>query len=118
MTATSADGCCTKWRFVAVVGPYRGLGGFAEGVAEEVDDVALEAESDVGVDDGGYADVSVAEKLLDHNEFDALFQEEGGRRVPEGVERMRRSVARRSRVLTCRVRVAPSMGEPSGRVKT
>lgn len=41
------DGCCTKWRFVAVVGSGGGLGGVAEGVAEEVDGVALETESDV-----------------------------------------------------------------------
>ena len=52
--ATSADRCCTKWRFVAVVGSG---GGVAEGVAEEVDGVALEAEADVGVHGGGDADV-------------------------------------------------------------
>jgi len=47
LTATSADGCCTKWWFVAVVGSGDGLAGVAEGVAEEVDGVALEAEPDV-----------------------------------------------------------------------
>jgi hypothetical protein len=47
LTATSADGCCTSGWFVAVVGPSSGLSGVAEGVAEEVDGVALEAESDV-----------------------------------------------------------------------
>jgi hypothetical protein len=47
LTATSADGCCTKRWFVAVVGSAGGLLGVAEGVAEEVDGVALEAESDV-----------------------------------------------------------------------
>ena len=47
MTATSADGCCTKGWFVAVVGSGGGLGGVVEGTAEEVDGVALEAESDV-----------------------------------------------------------------------
>jgi hypothetical protein len=47
LTATSADGCCTKRWFVAVVGPGVGLDGVAEGVAEEVDGVALEAESNV-----------------------------------------------------------------------
>jgi len=71
---------------VAVVGPVGGLGGGAEGVAKEVYGVALEAESDVGVDSGGDADVGVAEEFLDDDEFDALFQEEGRRRVPEVVE--------------------------------
>ncbi len=33
------------------------------------------AESDVGVDGGGDADVGVSEEFLDHDEFDALFQE-------------------------------------------
>jgi hypothetical protein len=38
----------------------------------------LEAESDVGVDGGGDADVGVAEEFLDDDEFDAPFQAEGG----------------------------------------
>ena len=46
----------------------------------------LEAESDVGVDAGGDADVCVAEEFLDHGEADALFQEQGRDRVPEIVE--------------------------------
>ena len=83
MTATSVDGGCTKRWFVAVVGSGGGLGGVAEGVAEEVDGVALEAEPDVGVDGGGDADVGVAEEFLNDDEFDALFQEEGRRRVPK-----------------------------------
>lgn len=58
----------------------------AERIAEGVDGVALEAESDVGVDGGGNADVGVAEKFLDDDEFDALFQEQGRGRVPEVVE--------------------------------
>jgi hypothetical protein len=41
------DGGCTTGWFVAVVGLGDGLGGVAECVAEEVDGVALEAESDV-----------------------------------------------------------------------
>lgn len=53
-----------------------------KGAAEEVDGVALEAESDVGVDGGGDADVGVAEELFDYDEFDALLQEEGGGGVP------------------------------------
>ncbi|KOV50718.1 hypothetical protein ADL00_42840 [Streptomyces sp. AS58] len=57
-----------------------------KGVAEEVDGVALEAESDVGVDGGGDADVGVAEEFLDHDEFDALLQEQRGGRMPEVVE--------------------------------
>lgn len=55
-------------------------------MAEEVDGVALEAESDVGVDGGGDADVGVAQEFLDHDEFDALLQEEGRRRVQEIME--------------------------------
>ncbi|GAA3060762.1 hypothetical protein GCM10020254_00700 [Streptomyces goshikiensis] len=51
-------------------------------VAEEVDGVALEAESDVGVDGCGDADVGVAEEFFDHDEFDALLKEEGGGGVP------------------------------------
>ncbi|GGM39251.1 hypothetical protein GCM10010102_38600 [Promicromonospora citrea] len=39
--------------FVAVVGLAGDLGGVAESVAEKVDGVALEAESDVGVHGGG-----------------------------------------------------------------
>ena len=85
MTATSADGCRTERWFVAVVGPGDRFCGVAEGVAEEVDGVALEAESDVGVHRRGHPDVGVSEEFLDHDEFDALFQEEGGRRVAEVV---------------------------------
>jgi len=47
LTATSADGCCTNWRIVPVVGLGGGLWEVAEGVSEEVDGLALEAESDV-----------------------------------------------------------------------
>ncbi|MDH6128398.1 hypothetical protein P3T39_005381 [Kitasatospora sp. GP82] len=64
MTATSADGCCTKWRVVAVIGQAGGLGGIAEGVAEEVYSVALEAEPDVGIHRRGDADVGVSEEFL------------------------------------------------------
>ncbi len=60
--------------------------GVVKGAAEEVDGVALEAESDVGVDGGGDADVGVAEEFLDHDEFDSLFQEQGRGRVPEVVK--------------------------------
>ena len=79
------DGCRTERRFVSVVGSGGGLEGVAEGVAEEVDGVALEAEPDVGVNRRGHTDVGVAQQLLDDDEFDALFQEEGGRRVAEVV---------------------------------
>lgn len=51
------------------------------GGAQRVDGLALEAESEVGVDAGGDADVGVTQQLLDHDEVDALFQEEGGGRV-------------------------------------
>lgn len=40
----------------------------------------------MGADGGGDADVGVAEEFLDHDEFDAVFQEQGGGRVPEVVE--------------------------------
>ena len=84
MTATSADGDRAERWFV--VGLASDLEGVAEGVAEEVDGVALEAEPDVGVDGGGDADVGVAQQLLDHDEFHSLLQEQGRRRVAEVVE--------------------------------
>ncbi|GGM09653.1 hypothetical protein GCM10010129_62000 [Streptomyces fumigatiscleroticus] len=40
----------------------------------------------MGIDGGGDADVGVAEEFLDHDEFDALFQEQGGGGVAEVVE--------------------------------
>ena len=60
--------------------------GRAEGCAESVDGLPLEAEPDTGVDAGGDADVGVAEEFLDHNKFDALLQKQSGGRVPEVVE--------------------------------
>ena len=59
LTATSADGGCGRWLVGFIVGRV-------EGVAEGVDGLALEAESDVGVDAGGDADVGVAEQFLDY----------------------------------------------------
>lgn len=79
MTATSADEGGTGWRFVAVGACRLGVLRAVECGAEGVDGVALETESDVGVDGGGDADVGVAEEFLDHDEFDALFQEPGSR---------------------------------------
>lgn len=70
LTATSADDGCGGWVFGFVVGT-------AEGVAEGVDGLVLEAESYVGAHAGGDADVCVAEEFLDHDEVDALFQEQG-----------------------------------------
>lgn len=64
LTATSADDGCGRW----VVGGV----GRVEGGAEGVDGLALKAESDVGVDAGGDADVGVAEEFLDHDKVDAL----------------------------------------------
>lgn len=63
-----------------------GVAARGEGVAEGVDGLALEAESDVGVDGGGDADVGVAEEFLDDDEVDTLFQEQGGGRMSEAVE--------------------------------
>ncbi len=65
------DGGCGRW-VIGVVVPR------AEGAAEGVDGLALEAEAYVGVDAGGDADVGVAEEFLDDDEIDALFQEQGG----------------------------------------
>ena len=53
LTATSADDGCGGWVVGVVIGRV-------EGVAEGVDGLELEAESDVGVDAGGDADVCVA----------------------------------------------------------
>ena len=44
LTATSADGCRTEW-VVSVVGLGGGLGQGAEGMAEKVDGLVLEAEA-------------------------------------------------------------------------
>lgn len=79
VTATSADDGCGGW----VVGV---VAGGAERVAEGVDGLALESESDVSVDAGGDADVGVTQQLLDHDEVDALFEEQGGGRVAEVME--------------------------------
>jgi len=76
LTATSADKGCAGRRFVTVGADRFGDRRAAERGAEGVDGVALEAESDVGVDGGGDADVGVAEEFLDDDEFDALFQEQ------------------------------------------
>lgn len=86
LTATSADGCCTKWRIVAVVGLCGVVCGPAKGVAEGVDGLALEASSDVGVHRGRDADVGVAEKFLDDDEFDAVLQKQGRCRMPKIME--------------------------------
>lgn len=85
MTATSADGGSAQRGVIALVAGRLAAGRTVKGGAEGVDGVALEAESDVGVDGGGDADVGVAEEFLD-DEFDALFQEQGGGRVAEVVE--------------------------------
>ncbi|WP_225850637.1 hypothetical protein [Streptomyces sp. HPF1205] len=66
-------GYCTKQRAIAAVGVGDGLGGFAEGAAEEVDGVALEAQADVGVHRRDDADMGVTQQLFDDDEFDALF---------------------------------------------
>jgi len=79
LTATSADDGCGG----RVVGCVAARG---EGGAESVDGLALEAESDVGVDAGGDADVGVAEEFLDDDEVDALLQEQCGGGVSEVVE--------------------------------
>lgn len=73
LTATSADDRCGGWVVRVIVLA-------AESVAQGVDGFTLEAESYVGVDAGGDADVGVgvAEKFFDHDEVDALFQEQGG----------------------------------------
>ncbi len=51
-----------------------------------VDGLALETEPHVGVDAGCDADVGVAQQLLDDDEVDALFQEQGRGRMPQVVE--------------------------------
>ncbi len=80
------DGGSAQRRVVAVVAGRLVVGRAVKGGTESVDGVALEAEPDVGVNGGGDADVGVAEEFLDDDEFDALFQEEGGGRVAEVVE--------------------------------
>lgn len=83
----------------------------AEGVAEGVDDLALEA--DVGVEAGGDTDVCVTYQLLDQEEVDAPFPGAGLRSPAVGpgtgsdergagsAVRMRAPSARSSDVLPC-----------------
>jgi hypothetical protein len=66
VTATSADESCGGWI-------VRALLGAAQGVVQGVDGLALEVESNVGVDAGGDADVGAAEEFFDHDEVDALL---------------------------------------------
>lgn len=80
------DGGSAQRRVVAVVAGRLVVAKDVKGGAEGVYGLALEAESHVGVDGGGDSDVGVAEEFLDHDEFDALFQEQGGGGVPEVVE--------------------------------
>lgn len=82
--ATSADDGCGG-RIV------RGVG-LAEDAHEGVDALALEAESDVGVDASGDADVGVAEEFLDGDEVDALMvRSPAPWRSPSGGRPARRS---------------------------
>jgi len=83
LTATSVDGCRTSGWFFVVVGSGGRCGGVPEGVAEEVDGVALEARPDVGIHGCGHSNMSMSQQFLDDDEFDALFEQERGRRVSE-----------------------------------
>jgi hypothetical protein len=74
-----AGGCCGEGWAVGVVA-------VVECLAEGFDGLVLEAESDVGVDLGGDGDVGVAEEFFDRDEFDALFQEQGGAGVAQVME--------------------------------
>lgn len=71
--------------------------------------MALEAESDVGVDADGDADVGVTEEFLDDDEVDALFQEQGGSGVAEIVEA--------DGPESCRVEEAPEAASEVGGVE-
>lgn len=85
MTATSGDDWDAGRRFVVgtdLLGGRRAV----EGGTEGVDRASLEVEPYVGVDGGGDSEVGVAEEFLDHDKFDALFQQQGGGGVPEVVE--------------------------------
>jgi hypothetical protein len=65
LTATSADGGCGGWVVGFIVGR-------AEGVAEGVDGLALEAESYVGVNAGGDADVGIRTSRMQNNMWKRL----------------------------------------------
>ncbi|MER6719175.1 hypothetical protein [Streptomyces halstedii] len=65
-TAASVDGC-GGWVVVLA----------AERDAQGIDGLALEADSDMGADGGGDADVDVAE-LLDHGDFATLLHVQSG----------------------------------------
>lgn len=72
-----------------------GLGRLSDGAAEEVDGVASEAESGVGVDGGGDGDADVAEKFLDDDDVDAPYQEELAVEYRRSWKRICRTGARR-----------------------
>ncbi|MGD9483637.1 hypothetical protein WDH52_10295 [Streptomyces sp. TRM70308] len=70
-------GSARRWVVAVVVGRLV-VGRTVKRGAEGVDGVSLEAEPYVGVDGGGDADVGVAEEFRDRDEFDVVFQEQGG----------------------------------------
>lgn len=92
-------------------------GGAMKGVAEEIDGVALETESDVGVAGCGDTDVGVTEEFLGHDST-TCSRRRLAVKCRRSWNRMRRSLARRSRVVKCRVSVVPSTGAPLDQVKT
>jgi hypothetical protein len=84
VTATSADDDPRSGRAVLVAGVGGSLvsrGG--EGLAEGGDGLVLQPEANVGVDLGRDGNVGVAKKLLDHDEVDALLQEQSRAGVAE-----------------------------------
>ncbi len=107
LTAMSANDGCGGW-------VVREVGDPAECDVEGVDGLALEAESDVGVDAGGDADVGVAEEFLDDDEVDALFQEQGGFEWRRSWKRIVRRSALWRRRRKRRVRLVGSSGLPFG----
>lgn len=92
--------------------------GRSEDAAEGVDGLPLEAESHVGVDACGDADVGVAEEFLDDDEVDALFQEQGGGGVAEVVEADRPKAGAVEEASEAAVRLPGSSGLPFGVAKT
>jgi hypothetical protein len=88
------------------------------GESEEVDGIALEARPDVGVDGSGDADMGMTQQLLDQDEFHSWSRRKVAVEWRRSCNRMRRSLAWRSRVFTCRARADHSIGALPRRVKT
>lgn len=102
------DGGSAQRRVIAVVAGRLVVARDGKGGAEGVYGLALEAESHMGVDGGGDADVGVAEEFLDHDEFEPCSRSRVAVECLRSWKRMRRRPALRRSVVKVRVRLVGS----------